>query len=141
MHHYTADGAYRDKAQLTLEAFAGVAEQLGIFGATYGIATVHLLQSPLQVVVLAGNEPERAGELYAAAVAPFAFNKSVLLLKSSEAVAANLPPTLAATIPNLPQLNSGRAFAVLCSGSACQPPVTDAGILRDSMLAAIVGGK
>ncbi len=141
LHHYTADGAYRDKAQLTLEAFAGVAEQLGIFGATYGIATVHLLQSPLQVVVLAGNEPERAGELYAAAVAPFAFNKSVLLLKSSEAVAANLPPTLAATIPNLPQLNSGRAFAVLCSGSACQPPVTDAGILRDSMLAAIVGGK
>jgi uncharacterized protein YyaL (SSP411 family) len=141
LHHYTADNAYRDKAQLTLEAFAGVAEQLGIFGATYGIAAVHLLQSPVQVAVLGGTEPERAAELYAAAIAPFAFNKSVLLLDSSDAVAANLPPSLAATIPNLPQLNSGKAFAVLCSGLACQPPVTDAGTLGDTLLTAMVGGK
>jgi uncharacterized protein len=140
LHHYTGDAAYRDKAQQTLEAFAGVAEQFGIFGATYGIATVHLLESPVQVVVLEGSHAERAAELYSAAVAPFAFNKSVLLLKSSEAVAENLPPVLAATIPNLPQLASGKAFAVLCSGSACQPPVSDPVELRDALLAAMAGG-
>jgi uncharacterized protein len=141
LHHYTGDTAYRDKAQLTLEAFAGAAEQFGIFGATYGIATVHLLQSPVQVVVLRGNEPERAAELYAVAVAPFAFNKSVLLLNSSEAIAENLPPALAVTIPNLPQLTSGKAFAVLCSGSACQPPVTEVDRLRDTLFSAIVSGR
>jgi len=141
LHHYTDDPAYRDKAQKTLEAFAGVAEQFGIFGATYGIAAVHLMQSPVQVVVLAGNEPERAAELYATSVAPFAFNKSVLMLKSSEAVAENLPPVLAATIPNLPQLASGKTFAVLCSGTACQPPVSEAAELRVALQSAIFSGR
>ena len=40
LHHYTGDAAYRDKAEQTLETFAGVAEQFGIFAATYGIAVV-----------------------------------------------------------------------------------------------------
>jgi hypothetical protein len=141
LHHYTDEAAYRDKAQQTLEAFAGVAEQFGIFGATYGIAAAHLVQSPVQVVVLAGNEPDRAAELYAAAVAPFAFNKSVLMLKSSEVVAENLPPVLAATIPNLPHLASGSACAMLCSGSACQPPLGGAAELRTALRSAILSGR
>ena len=126
LHHYTDDSAYRDKAEQTLETFAGVAEQFGIFVATYGIAVLQLLESPVQVVVIADHEREEAAKSLAAiAVAPFAFNKSVLRLTTNQAVAGNLPPALAATIPNLPQLNSGEAFAVLCSGFACQPPVTD----------------
>ncbi len=63
MHHYTGDAGYRDKAEQTLETFAGVAEQFGIFAATYGIAVVHLLESPLQVVVIAGEGDDgRGGE-------------------------------------------------------------------------------
>jgi uncharacterized protein len=138
LHHYTGNSDYRDKAQQTLEAFAGVAEQFGIFGATYGIAAVQLLESPMQVVVLAGNDAANAEELYSAAVAPFAFNKSVLKLNASEAVAENLPPVLAATIPHLPQITSGESFAVICSGSACQPPVSDADSLRVALNAAIL---
>jgi uncharacterized protein len=132
LHHFTGDAGYHDKAELTLEAFAGVAEQFGIFAATYGTAVVHWLKSPLQVVVIVEDGDEEAGgELYAAAVAPFAFNKSALRLAASQAVAGNLPPALAATIPQLPELNSiqssaRKSFAVLCSGSACQPPVADA---------------
>jgi uncharacterized protein len=136
LHHFTGDASYRDKAELTLETFAGIAEQFGIFAATYGIAVVHLLESPVQVVVIAGEEGA-ARELYAAAVAPFAFNKSTLRLSASHAVAANLPPVLAATIPNLPGLRSGKSFAVLCSGSACQPPVTQAGELRRALNGAL----
>ncbi|MGO9166696.1 MAG: thioredoxin domain-containing protein, partial [Candidatus Sulfotelmatobacter sp.] len=52
LHHYTGDAAYRDKAEQTLEAFAGVVGQFGIFAATYGIAVVHFLESPVQVVVI-----------------------------------------------------------------------------------------
>jgi hypothetical protein len=141
LHHYTGDAGYRDKARQTLEAFAGVAEQFGIFGGTYGIAAMHLLESPVQVVVLAGSEPDKAAQLYAAAVASFAFNKSVLQLNSSEAVAENLPPALAATIPQLPQLTSGKAFAVLCSATACQPPVSEVAILRNQLSSAIVGAR
>ena len=55
LHHYTGDGGYRDKAEQTLETFAGVAEQFGIFAATYGIAVLHLLENPVQVVVVDGS--------------------------------------------------------------------------------------
>jgi len=134
MHHYTGDAGYQDKAELTLETFAGMAEQFGIFAATYGIAVVYLLESPVQVVVIAEDgDEDAAGELYAAAVAPFAFNKSSLRLAASQVVAENLPPALAATIPNLPELGSRKSLAVLCSGSACQPPVSDGAELRRAL--------
>jgi len=138
LHHYTGDAAYRDKAELTLETFAGVAEQFGIFAATYGIAVVHLLESPVQVVVIAENAAENAADdaaakLSAAATAAFAFNKTVLRLTQNQAIAANLPPALAATIPNLPELRSGKAFAVLCSGFSCQPPIQDPEKLRHAI--------
>ncbi len=131
LHHYTGDAGYRDKAELTLETFAGVAEQFGIFAATYGIAVLHLLDSPVQVVVIAEDGDEHnTEELYAAAVAPFAFSKSTLRFAANQAVAENLPPALAATIPNLPDVGSGKSFAVLCSGFACRPPVSDTAELR-----------
>jgi hypothetical protein len=134
LHHYTGEAAYRDKAELTLETFAGVAEQFGIFAATYGIAVVHLLESPVQVVVIAENgAADAATSLVAAANAVFAFNKSVLRLTVNQAVAGNLPPALAATIPNLPDLKSGKAFAVLCSGFSCQPPIQNAAELRSAL--------
>ncbi|MFZ0440141.1 MAG: thioredoxin domain-containing protein, partial [Candidatus Sulfotelmatobacter sp.] len=131
LHHYTNEAAYREKAELTLETFAGVAEQFGIFAATYGIAVVHLLESPMQVVVVAENQSDDdAAALVAAATDVFAFNKAVLRLTVNQAVAGNLPAALAATIPKLPELKSGEAFAVLCSGFACQPPIHDAAVLR-----------
>jgi uncharacterized protein YyaL (SSP411 family) len=140
LHHYTGDSAYREKAEQTLETFAGVAEQFGIFAATYGIAVLHLLENPVQVVVIADHEQgETAQSLIAVAVAAFAFNKSVLRLTTNQAVAGNLPPALAATIPNLPQLNSGKPFAVLCSGFACQPPVTDPTELKRALGSALAG--
>ena len=134
LHHYTGEAAYRDKAELTLETFAGVAEQFGIFVATYGIAVVHLLESPVQVVVIAENAADDAAtDLAAAATAVFAFNKAVLRLTTNQAVPGNLPPALAATLPNLPELRSGKAFAVLCSGFSCQPPIKDAAELRRAL--------
>jgi len=138
LHHYIGDSAYRDKAEQTLETFAGVAEQFGIFAATYGIAVLHLLENPVQVVVIGDHEQEEAAKsLAAVAVAAFAFNKSVLRLTTNQAVAGNLPPALAATIPNLPLLNSGKSFAVLCSGFACLPPVTDPADLRRALQSAV----
>jgi uncharacterized protein YyaL (SSP411 family) len=138
LHHYTGDSAYRDKAEQTLETFAGVAEQFGIFAATYGIAVLHLLENPVQVIVIADHELEEpAKSLAAVAVADFAFNKSVLRLTTNQAVAGNLPPALAATIPNLPGLSAGKAFAVLCSGFACQPPVMDPAELQRTLRSAL----
>ncbi|HME33830.1 MAG TPA: thioredoxin domain-containing protein [Candidatus Sulfotelmatobacter sp.] len=138
LHHYTGDAGYRDKAEQTLETFAGVADQFGIFTATYGIAVAHLLESPLQIVVIAEDEDAKtANELHAAAVELFSFGKTVLRLATNQAVPKNLTPALAATIPSLPALGSGKSFAVLCSGSTCQPPIFDAAELHKAVQAAL----
>jgi len=124
LHHFTGAADYREKAEQTLETFSGVAEQFGIFAATFGIAVVHLLESPVQVVVIAQDEDQAAADdLQTRSVASFAFNQSVLRLNASQAVAENLPPALAETIPHLPALRGAKSFAVLCSGNTCQPPV------------------
>ena len=136
LHHYTGEAEYREKAEQTLEAFAGVAEQFGIFAASYGIAVLQFLDSPVQVVILE-EEDNAADALWQTAAAPFSFRKSVLRLKSSHAVAENLPPALASTIPNLPPLRQGKSFAVLCSGSACQPPVFSVEYLRQQLQTAL----
>jgi hypothetical protein len=137
LHAYTGHAAYRENAERTLELFAGIAEQYGIFAASYGIACVWLLQGYTQVVV-AGND-ERANQLYAAAVPPFALNKAVLRARDSQVVARYLPPALAETVPHLLGVREGRGVAVVCSNFTCQPPVSDpdqlAAALREAMLA------
>ena len=138
LHHLTGDAGYRDKAEQTLDTFAGVAGRFGIFAATYGTAVLHLLESPTQVVVIEGDEgKEQADALLETAVAPFAYAKTVLRMKAGQAVEKNLPPTLATTIPHLPQLQAGQSFAVLCSGATCQPPVFDPAELKKALAEAL----
>jgi uncharacterized protein len=123
LHAYTGDTKYRDKAEDTLEVFAGAAEQFGIYAGTYGIAATWMSKPHTQVVVV--GEDEKARILLKAAIAPFAVNKSVVHLTDSEAVGRNLPPVLAGTIPNLPALKQNKSLAVVCTDFACQPPVED----------------
>src|ERR1039457_1953021 len=138
LHGYANDLSYRDKAEQTLEVYAGVAGQHGIFAATYGLAVVRFIQPHTQVVVV--GKDAAAMELYRTAVRPLGLSTAVLRLDADKVVAQNLPPALAETIPNLPQLGGGqsfdgrsadgrsfdgRSFAVVCSGFACQPPIFD----------------
>jgi uncharacterized protein YyaL (SSP411 family) len=118
---YTNQSSYRDQAEETLDVFAGMAGQYGIFGATYGIAAAHFSEPHTQVVVVGNGE--EASRLEAAAVHPFRFGKAVLRLQAGEAVAAKLPPALATTVPNLPGMATAPATAVVCSNFTCQPPV------------------
>ena len=137
LHGYTSDGSalnkdsqetsYMEKAEQTLEIYAAVAGQHGIFAATYGLAVSRFVQPPAQVVVVGKNFA--AAELYRAAVRPLALGTAVLRLDTDKVVSQNLPPALANTIPNLPALGNAssteepRSFAVLCSGFVCQPPI------------------
>jgi len=122
LHAYTNDAAYGEKAERSLRVFAGVAEQFGMFAATYAIAAVMFSQPHTQVVVI-GNGQE-ADRLCRAALASFSFSKAVLQFRDNELTPQNLPPALAETLPALPR--SQAAAAVICSGFRCQPPVTDA---------------
>jgi uncharacterized protein YyaL (SSP411 family) len=128
LHGYTGEPAYRERAERTLEVFAGAVEQFGIFGATYGIAAVHFSRPHEQVVIV--GEGGLAEKLRAVALQKFSFTQTVLQLAPNQVVAQNLPPGLARTIPNLPNIANRSAFALVCSGSSCQPPTGDAAELR-----------
>jgi uncharacterized protein YyaL (SSP411 family) len=129
MHAYTGDASYRNKAEATLQLAAGIAGQYGLFAATFGIAVVQFVTPHTQVVVL--GEDHLAAKLCDAAVSQSRFGTSVLKLSFNEAVKANLPPAIGATIPYLPILQQKRSAAVLCSEGSCKPPVYDPEALTD----------
>ena len=120
MHGYTGNGGYLEKAQKTLELLAGVAGQYGIFAATYGIAAIMLANPHEQIVVI--GEDETAADLYRFARKAPKFEKAVLKLTFSQAAAQNLPPVLAATLPNLPAIKEGKSCAAVCANGVCLPP-------------------
>ena len=135
LHAYTNEAKYREKAEETLTVFAGAAELFGIYAGTYGIAATWLSRPHTQVVVV--GEDELAAALVKAATGPFAVNKSVVRLSDSEAVAENLPPVLAETIPNLPALKEKKSVAIVCTNFSCHPPVSDPEELTKLVRAAI----
>jgi uncharacterized protein YyaL (SSP411 family) len=131
LHAYTNDASLRERAEQTIEVLAGLAGQYGLFAATYGIAAVHLSQPHTQIVIV--GDDELAERLNDAAVAPYSARKSVLKLPPGKAVAQNLPPALAETIPQLPAVKEGKTIAVICAGFTCQPPTSDPEELAQSL--------
>jgi uncharacterized protein YyaL (SSP411 family) len=131
LHAYTNQNSYREQAEQTLELLAGLAGKFGIFAATYGIAAVHFSQPHTQTVIL--GDDDVALQLHAGGARFFQLNQSILRLPTDQAIAQNLPPALAETIPQLAQVTKGKSAAVVCSGFACQPPVFDLEHLRQSL--------
>jgi uncharacterized protein len=126
MHAYTNEPKYYDWAKKTLEAFAGVAPQYGLFAATYGLAAVLFAGHPTQVVITGLAGDPAADKLEEAANSVYRLGKTVLRIVP-EATPENLPATLRQTIPHLPK---DQARALVCSGTACLPPTADAEQLR-----------
>jgi uncharacterized protein YyaL (SSP411 family) len=123
LHAYTNDASLLDQAEQTIEVLAGLAEQYGLFAATYGMAAVHLSQPHTQIVIIGSDE--LADKLYHAAVAPYSAVKAVVKLAPNQIVPQNLPPALAETISQLPTVKEGKTVALICSGFTCQPPISD----------------
>jgi uncharacterized protein YyaL (SSP411 family) len=128
LYAYTNHPSYRDQAESTLELYAAGAGQHGIFAATYGLAIARFAEAHTQVVIV--GQDDTASKLYEVARSRLSFSTSVIRLDAGKAVAQNLPPVLAETIPHLPALTAGRSFAVICSNFTCQPPVFEAEELR-----------
>ncbi|HXP16564.1 MAG TPA: thioredoxin domain-containing protein [Terriglobales bacterium] len=131
LYAYTHQADYREKAEETLAVLAGLAGKFGIFAATYGIAAVHLSHPHTQIVIV--GDDDLAEQLNSIAVSFFGFHLTVLRLAANKAVAQNLPPALAETIPLLPVIKEGKSAAVVCEGFSCQPPVSDPDQFRGSV--------
>jgi uncharacterized protein YyaL (SSP411 family) len=128
LHAYTNESSYKDRAETTLEVFAGVSEQFGIYAGTYGIAATMMSRPHLQVVVI--GEDQKADEMYREAARTFALNKSVVRVTHNEVGGGYLPPALHETVPKLPGLHDSQSVAVICAEFSCRPPINDAQSLR-----------
>jgi len=122
---------YRKIAEGTLAHFAGIVEHFGLYAGSYGLAAERFLLDPVQIVIVgAGAEADR---LEATAVAGFAVNKTVVRIEPSKLVAGELPEALAETVLHAPRPAGAIAWALVCRGRTCLPPVTDADELMQAM--------
>jgi uncharacterized protein YyaL (SSP411 family) len=116
----TLEEEYQKRAIETLETFAGIVEHFGLYAASFGLALRRAVEGLEQVCVV--GDGARAEELFSAAMARFAANRSVIRLRWDQLGA--LPPALAETLPNLPKREG--SVAVVCRGGACLPPIESA---------------
>jgi uncharacterized protein len=121
MHAFTGDDRYYAFAKKTLEAFAGIAPQYGLFAATYGLAATLFAHHPLQVVITGNSNDPAAQALEAAAHRVYRFGKSVLRV-TPETPPLHLASALKETLPHLP---ANKPLAVVCCGNTCLPPTSD----------------
>ena len=121
MHAFTGDERYHAFAHKTLEAFAGIAPQYGLFAATYGLAATLFSHHPIQVVITGDSNDPTALALEAAAHRVFRFGKSVLRV-TPQTPQLHLAGALKETLPHLP---ANKPLAVVCSGQTCLPPTND----------------
>ena len=122
---------YGEIAEDTLGSFAGIVEHFGLYAGSYGLALERLLLDPVQVAVV-GWGPE-AARLEALAVARFAVNKTVMRIAPHRMVPGGIPEGLAETLLQVPAPAGAAAWALVCRGRTCMPPVVDSEVLLESL--------
>jgi len=123
----TGNSHYHRWAGVTLEAFAGVAPQYGLFAATYGLAATLHTRHPLQVVITGRPDDTQARQLEEAAAGVYRLGKAVLRVTPEVAATDGLASSLKQILPGL---RADLAQALVCVETTCQPPTSDPETLR-----------
>ena len=122
---------YREIAEDTLESFSGIVEHFGLYAGSYGLALMRFLQDPMQIVIVGNGE--EADRMYHTAMAGFGVHKTVIRLNTSQLVPGALPEALAETVLQAPAPAGSAAWALVCKGRTCLPPIAD----PETLLAAL----
>jgi hypothetical protein len=122
LHGYTGNALYSDRARWTLETFAGVVPQFGLFAASFGLAALLSARHPMQIVVTGTAGDAAAKKLEDTAAATYRFGKAVLRVTPEQIATGALVPALQQTISHL---RADVAQALVCVNASCLPPITD----------------
>ncbi len=136
LYAYTGNALYRERAEQTLEAFAAIAPQFGLFAASYGLAALLHARHPLQVVITGQANDPQAAALEQAAQGVYRFGKAVLRITPERSAANGLAPALQQTIPHL---RADAPQGLVCVENTCQPPVTEPEKLTTLLLGIAAG--
>jgi hypothetical protein len=122
---------FREIAEDALASFAGIVEHFGLYAGSYALALGRLLLDPVQVVIVGRGDD--ANRLEALATARFAVNKTVIRLQAGQLSAETLPEALAETVTQVPVPEGARAWALVCRGRTCLPPITESQKLLEAL--------
>jgi uncharacterized protein len=136
LYGFTGNSLYRQRAEATLEAFAGVVSKYGMFAASYGLAALLHSRGAIQVIVTGRADDPAAQQLERSAAGTYRFGKAVLRITPETQSASWLAPALAQTVPNL---RADVPAALVCVETTCQPPVKSADELRTLLTGSATG--
>ncbi|HEU5350634.1 MAG TPA: thioredoxin domain-containing protein [Terracidiphilus sp.] len=122
---------FGEAAEETLASFAGMASQLGLYAGSYGLALERFLRDPVQVLVLGSGAEADAMER--AALEGYAVNKTVLRVDAERLRKKDLPEELAETVGQISIPDDAAAWALVCTGRTCMPPVRSAQALHSAL--------
>ena len=133
LHGYTLKDDYRQKAQRTLEAFAGAVPVYGFFAASYGLAATLHARHPIKVAIVGPKGETR--ELERTAHGVFRVGKSVLVFDLEQVTEDSLPELPEGLALTVPHLKGKVPCAVVCGNTTCQPPAHTPAELAEALRA------
>jgi hypothetical protein len=131
LHMLSGRQDYRDIAEDTLSSFGGIVEHFGLYAGSYGLALERLLLDPVQVVIVGSGAG--AARLEATAEARFAVNKTVMRIAPFRLEPGGIPEALAEILLQMQAPPAEEAWALVCHGRTCLPPVSDAEALLEAL--------
>ncbi|MBI3404774.1 MAG: thioredoxin domain-containing protein, partial [Acidobacteria bacterium] len=131
LHSYSGDVRFQQAAHNTLEMFAAIAPQMGLFASSYGLAAILHSRHALQVVITGAAGNAEAGKLEETARSVFRYGKAVLRVTPEVIAAGSLAPMLQKTLPHL-RAEIPQAF--VCVETTCFPPTAAAEKLKTLLL-------
>ncbi len=126
LFHITERELYREHADKTLTAFAGIVQHYGVFAATYFLALDCFLLPPPHIVVVSQPGQPTGKALHAQALSLFIPGGAILLVQPESADL--LPKSIQGMVADY-----SRPAAYVCSHTSCAPPVYDPDALTTTL--------
>ncbi len=120
LHELTTRGRWKERAESLLRAFAGRADELGLYAATYLLAIDWQLNPATHIVVVGEAHDPTAHAMHRAALAAFVPRRVIHWIAPNEAVERPLPAVLRGMLAT-----GGAPRGYACTGTSCSPPAAD----------------
>jgi uncharacterized protein YyaL (SSP411 family) len=124
----SGDARWKQRSEALVRAFAGRAQELGLYAATYLLAVDWQLNPATHLVVVGHSSDPSASGMHRQALRGFVPRRVVQRLAPERATGMPLPPPLLAMLAA-----GGAAKGYACMGPSCSQPASDLASWRETL--------
>ncbi|MEO7136171.1 MAG: hypothetical protein ABI037_00465, partial [Gemmatimonadales bacterium] len=128
LHELTGDARWKQRGEALVRAFAGRAQELGLYAAAYLLAVDWQLNPATHLVVVGASDDPTARAMHRAGLAGFVPRRVIQLAAPTETAGPALPAALSGMLATG---RSPRGYA--CSGASCSQPADDLASWRETL--------